>query len=259
MIEPRQYTTFIQDSGDPGHVNRILIGIPSTGLKRDEWIQARYGQVIPMNWSQVEMMQFMNSYMTLRYQVADAQNMIVKQAIDLDFEFLLLFEHDILPPPMAFVRLNHYMRECKVPVVSGLYYSRSRPSEPLVFRGRGNGAWLDWEMGGDLWVDGVPTGFLLIHGSILRAMWDESEEYQIQGTTTRRVFNTPRNAWYDPESGQYNSTAGTSDLDWCTRVMRERFFEKAGWPEYQNKKYPFLVDTKHLFCRHINFNGEQFP
>src|SRR3989304_9122837 len=148
MTSPvREYRTIIDDSGNPGYINRILIGIPSTGSKRDEWVQARYGQLIPMNWAEVEMMQWMNSFMPLRYQVADAQNLIIKTAIEKDFEFLLLYEHDVLPPPNAFVTLNRYMREEKVPIVSGLYYSRSRPSEPLVFRGRGNGVFTGWEMG----------------------------------------------------------------------------------------------------------------
>ena len=52
--------------------------------------------------------------------------------------------------------------------------------------------------------------------------------------------------------------SGTSDLHWCTRVMEGNFFAKAGWGEYQNMRWPFLVDTN-IFCRHINPDGEQFP
>ena len=51
---------------------------------------------------------------------------------------------------------------------------------------------------------------------------------------------------------------GTSDLGWCDRVIKEKFFEKAGWPEYQKKKYPFLVDTS-MFIMHIAENGTQYP
>jgi hypothetical protein len=265
MTSPvRAYRTIVDDSGNPGYVNRILIGIPSTGLKRDEWIQARYGQLIPMNWSQVEMFQWMDSYMPLRYQVADAQNLIVKVGIEKEFEWLLLYEHDVLPPPNAFMVLNRYMRDCAHPVVSGLYYSRSRPSEPMTFRGRGTGVYTDWEMGDYVYCDGVPTGFLLISMSIIRLMWAESEEYQVGAQTTRRVFNTPRDLWTDPEhNGWYNTTSGTSDLDWCTRVMEGDYLRRAGWGEYvdglADVRYPFMVDTKNLFCKHINPNGEQFP
>lgn len=248
----------IQDSGDPGYVNRFLVATPTTGNVRIEWVAARYStQTIPCNWSMVQMLQFMNAYIPLRYQVADAQNLIVKEAVEKEFEWLFLLEHDVVLPQDAFVRLNEYMRDGKVPVVSGLYYTRSRPSEPLIYRGRGTSYYGDWKPGDRVWCDGVPTGCLLIHCSILKAMWAESDEYNLGNITTRRVFNTPTGAWGDPEKG-YHTLSGTSDLDWCTRVMTGNYFTKAGWDMYADKRWPFLVDTG-IFCRHINPNGEQFP
>ena len=119
---------------------------------------ARYGQVIPCNWGMVMMTQFINSYFPLRYQVADAQNLIAKELVEKSYEWLFLLEHDVILPADAFVRLNDYMREAKVPIVSGLYYTRSRPSEPVIYRGRGKGYFADWKMGERVWVDGVPTG-----------------------------------------------------------------------------------------------------
>lgn len=259
----RPYRTIVKDSGDPGYVNRLLVGTPTTGLVRIEWVMGRYGQTIPPNWSMVQMNQYMNAYIPLRYQVADAQNLIVKQAIEGDFEWLLLIEHDNVLPPDAFKRWNLYMMEKQVPVVSGLYYTRSRPSEPLVYRGRGTGCFTEWEFGDKVWCDGVPTGALLIHMGILRKMWEEAEPYIIQHPSgnrdeTRKVFETPRGHWFDPETNQFNSTQGTSDLDWCSRVMEGEYFAKAGWNEYQEKEYPFLVDTN-IFVKHINPDGEQFP
>lgn len=255
--EEHQYTSVVQDSGDPGYVNRILIGTATTGLVRIEWVAARFGQIIPTNWSMVQMSQYMNAFYPLRYQVADAQNMIVKKVIEGDFEWMFLIEHDTIIPPDCFVRINDYMKQKRHPVVSGLYYTRSHPSEPILYRGRGTGAYIDWKMGDKVWVDGVPTGCLLVHAGILREMWKESEEYVVGGTKTRRVFHTPNDVWFDPESGQFNTISGTSDLHWCTRVMEGNYFKKAGWDEYQNMKWPFLVDTK-ISCKHINPNGEQF-
>ena len=253
-----KYTTTIQDSGDPGYVNRLLVATPTTGLVRIEWVQARYGQIIPINWSMVTMLQFINSYIPLRYQVADAQNLIVREVVSKNFDWLLLVEHDNLLPPDAFIRFNEYMRKADTPVVSGLYYTRSRPSEPLVFRGRGNSFYGDWKVGDLVWCDGVPTGCLLIHGSILRAMWAESAEYNVGSQVTRRVFETPRNLWFDPESQQYNTACGTSDLWWCTRVVEGGFFKKAGWDRYHEMRNPFLVDTN-IFCKHIDPDGIQYP
>ena len=248
----------VQDSGDPGYVNRLLIGTATTGLVRIEWVAARYGAIIPCNWSNVTMTHYMDAYIPLRYQVADAQNLIVREAIQKDFEWLLLLEHDVCIPPDAFVILNEYMSKPQVPVVSGLYYSRSMPSEPLIYRGRGNGAFWDWKLGDRVLCDGVPTGMLLIHCSILRAMWAESPEYAAGNQVTRRVFDTPRRVWVSPDDGRFNATSGTSDLDWCDRVIKERWLERAGWPQYQALKYPFVVDTR-LFCTHIDPDGRRYP
>ncbi len=259
---PRTYRTVIEDSGDAGFINRLLVGTATTGLVRIEWVGARYGQVIPTNWSHIQLMEYLESYVPLRYQVADAQNLIVKEAVEKDYEWCLFLEHDVILPPDAFIRFNDYIRECKVPVMSGLYYTRSRPSEPLIYRGRGNSFYGEWKMGDRVWCDGVPTGCLLVHVSLLKAVWNESPEYAVRrgaaGIVTRRVFDTPRAVWVDPQTGQHNTTQGTSDLDWCTRVMKGGFFEKAGWKKYQKMEYPFLVDTQ-IFCRHIDQNGEQFP
>src|SRR5512146_364819 len=103
------YNTTITDSGNPGFVTRLLVGTPSTGTVRIEWAQARYGQLVPVNWSMVTMLQFINSFIPLRYQVADAQNMIVKEAVEKNYEWLLLWESDNIAPPDALVRLDEYM------------------------------------------------------------------------------------------------------------------------------------------------------
>lgn len=252
------YTIEVNDSGNPHYTSRILIGHPVTGLLRVEWVQARYGQLVPMNWSQVEMMEAMSGYYPMRYQVADAQNLIVQKAIEGNFEWVLLWEHDVLPPPDTLVKLNKYMRDSEHPVVSGLYYSRSRPSEPLVFRGRGTGVYTDWQHGDMVWCDGVPTGMLLISVRLLREMWNEAPEYMVKNRIARRVFETPRDSWHDPETTDYHTMQGTSDLHWCTSVMTNGYFAKSGWPEFQEKENPFLIDTT-IFCKHINPDGEQFP
>jgi len=250
--------TEIKMSGADPYGGRLAIGTPTLGTIRMEWHQARIGQIIPVNWSMVTVMEWLGGYVPMGYLVADAQNLIVKHAVDGDFEWLLLYEDDVLPPMDAFIRLNEYMTKGDIPVVSGLYYVKSRPSEPLVFRGRGTGSYRKFELGDLVWGDGVPTGFLLIHMSIIREMWEDCEPYRVKGVDTRRMFIYPRDMWQDPESGYFRTVMGTSDLDWCTRVMEGGYFKKAGWPNFQRRKYPFLVDTN-IFCRHISPSGEIFP
>lgn len=258
------------ESKDHTWTNRILIAVPCTGLVRIEWVMAKYGQIIPTNWSQVEMVQWLNTYAPLEYQLPDAENLIAKQVVEGDFEWFLSIEQDNLIPPDAFVRLNEYMIEGKIPIISGLYYTKSHPAEPILYRGRGNGSFRDFKLGDKVWCDGIPFGFTLIHGSIIKALWNESEEYMVGNEVTRKVFELPNfnvgNFGFenvdmeneDEPRGRFAYTRGTTDLNFCKRLMKDDIFIKAGWPKYQKMKYPYLVDTN-IFVQHIDERGRQYP
>lgn len=241
-----------------GWNNRILIGTPMTGLIRSEWAVGRYGQTIPTNWSHIEVMQWMSSYIPLRYQVADAENIIAKQVVEGNFEWLLFIEHDNVLPPNTFVKLNQYMISGKYPVVGALYFTKSVPAEPMIYREPGRGYFADWKLGDKVMCRGLPFGCTLIHGSIIKELWKTAEPYQIGNTTTRRVFKHPEEVHLDPNSNDFYLSQGTTDLNFCNELIANKIFEKAGWPEFQKKKYPFLVDTS-IFVKHIDHDGVQWP
>lgn len=249
------------------HSHKILLGIPTIGRIRFEWAAARYGQIVPINFQLSEFAityhkinEIFPSCVPIGFQVADAYNVIIKNLLDGGHEWLLCIEDDVLVPPDLFCKVRKYVEKADIPVVSGLYYIKADPCEPLIFRGRGNGAFHDWRLGQKVWADGVPMGCLLIHASILRYMWDNSEAYKLSdGTVVKKVFETPRLKWVDPQTGKYNTQVGTQDLFWCDRIIKEKVLQKTGWGKIAKKKYPFLVDTT-IFCKHIDINtGKQFP
>lgn len=176
----------------------------------------------------------------------------------------LLWEDDVLPPFDALFKMNLHMERMTAPLVSGLYYSKGEPTWPLTFRGRGNGAYRDWAMGDQVWCDGVPTGFLLIHGDILRWFWANSEEYKLpDGRRCRRVFEFQRKSWYDPEADRYFAQMGTSDLYFCDRIRKEKVFEKVypkGHPfrKFGRMRYPFLCDST-IFSQQVDHSGKYYP
>lgn len=238
---------------------RFLIGTPTMGFCRFEWISGRYGQIIPTNFSLADIQQFMSPYIPYDLSVADAENLIAKTAIEQNFEWLLFWEDDNIPPNDALVKLNEYMIQGDIPVIAGMYTTRSIPPEPMVYKEFGSGYFGDWKLGDKVWVKGCPFGFTLIHVSLLKVLWDESPEYVVNGITTRRVFNIPNKAHVDPETGAWLTETGTSDLAWCKRLVEDKIFEKAGWPEIQKKEHPILCDTS-IFVKHIDRNtGQQYP
>jgi len=239
--------------------NRLCIGTPTLGTVRMEWVQSRFGQTIPTNFSLVDVHQFCNPYQPIGFQIADAENLTAKVVVEQDFQWFLSWEDDNLPPLDALVKINEYIIKGDIPVVAGVYTTKSVPPEPILYRGMGQGYYADWKLGDKVWVDGIPFGFTLIHGDIIRALWKKSPEYIVNGTITRRVFNLPVEAYIDPVTGGWMNTSGTSDLAWCRRLITDNIFAEAGFPEFQKKEFPFLVDTS-IFVKHIDRNtGTVYP
>jgi hypothetical protein len=236
--------------------NRILVSTATEGWVRLEWAQARYGQVIPVNWSAQG---FDLNYTVFGYSIDDAYNLITKKALELGVDWLVIIEDDVLMPPDVLIKFGRYMDKGDEPVVSGLYYTKSEPSEPLLFRGRGNGAFHNWNMGQKVTVDGLPMGCLLLHTSILKWIWEHSDTYQAHdGTVLNRAFETPRRVSFDPQLG-VNRHEGTQDLFFFDRVIENDVLKKCGFKKAARRKWPFLCDTS-IFCQHIDRQtGRQYP
>lgn len=156
----RETGVFVSDSGNKNFVHPLLIGTPTRGPIQMGWSLAMRSLAIPANWSAGYFSSFIpDTCVPFRYTVAHAQNIIVKHFLEAreNYEFLLLLEDDTIPPPDLFILLDEYLRNGP-PIVSGLYFQKSFPIEPLIYRGRGNGAFRDFKLGQKVWADGVPTG-----------------------------------------------------------------------------------------------------
>lgn len=240
--------------------NRLLISTITEGNVRIEWAAARYGQVIPVNWSATGFDLFANVHGNIiGYSIDDAYNILVDHVLKQGSEWLVVIEDDVLLPPDTFVKFGRYMDDGDEPIVSGLYYTKSQPAQPLLFRGRGNGPYHNWRRGQKVLVDGLPMGCILIHTSILRVMADIVENYVTHdGIQLKRVFETPRKVHFDPQIGVQRQE-GTQDLYFFDRVMEFEALKKAGWKKAARRKFPFVCDTS-IFCQHIDrATGRQYP
>ena len=245
---------------------RIMLGVPSTGLVRFEWHMARLCQIIPCNWGHNDCTPMTPA--PLGFLVAEARNIIVNAFIKGNYEWLFFLDHDVILPQDAFVKLNNWMQDYgpkkpggkpKYPVICGLYFAKASTPEPLIYRGRGNSYFKHWKMGDKVMVDGVPMGCTLIHRSLMEAIWKDAPEYNIPGAgVVRRVFDTPAGTFVDKETNSLHGFSGTEDLAWCNRIMAGKYFTKAGMPHLQDEKHPFLMDTS-LFCWHITEGGQRYP
>lgn len=239
-------------------IHRLIYGVPMTGIVRGEWAISRFNQVVPCNWSKVDMTQWIDQWSPMGFTVADARNLIATVAVEQEFEWLFFHDHDVVLPQGVLLWLNELMIKRDIPVIGGLYFTKSVPSEPLLYMNKGEGYHRNWKFGDKVWCGFLPMGCTLIHVSILKAMYEASPQYQMGNALVRRIFETPAKVWYDINTDAFHAMAGTEDIHWCDRVVREEFFEKAGWSEYQEKEYPFLCDTS-IYCKHISFDGVHYP
>ncbi|MDX9780781.1 MAG: hypothetical protein RBT66_07065 [bacterium] len=258
--QPVPGTTIVRSGAGGNPRVRLLIATPTLGIVRLEWSIVRFGQVIPCNWSSHDVTVGLGYTVPMHYLVADGQNIAVDACLAGNYEWLLLWEDDVIAPPDLFCKLDPYIRNADVPVVSGLYFLKADRVEPILYRGSGTRAFDEFALGRKVWVDGVPTGMLLIHREVLALMAAESELYTtLGGKRVPKVFETPAKMFQDPRSGDWVRQQGTSDLAWCKRVMREKVLTRAGWPKIGRRQYPFLCDTS-ILCRHIDLSsGRQYP
>lgn len=252
---------------------QILLGTPTLGQIRIEWYSAMCGLVNPPNWALIRSC-------PCGYTVPDAQNMLVDTMLRGNLRALLLIEDDTIPPPDALLVFDRYFwrmeRKLAPPVVSGLYHIKGSAEvrkgktggikllgpEPLAYRGSGQRAYRDWKYGDVIWVCGVPTGALMIHRSILEAWSRETdiEEYTVAGYPypMKRIFQQPSHVWVDPQTGGTHVASGTSDLWWSDQTIKRNILAKAGWPKYQKKEFPYIIDTGLLFKHIDRATGAQY-
>jgi hypothetical protein len=106
---------------------------------------------MPCNWSASGASLGLGYTVPMHYLVADAQNLGAEDCIRKGFEWMLLWEDDVVAPPDAMLQLNKYILAGDIPVVSGLYFLKGSYSEPMVYRGSGNGPFLNFQIGDKVW------------------------------------------------------------------------------------------------------------
>lgn len=129
----------------------VFIGIPNKGPSAAEfWIHLR--RVIPyfpvgINWT------FGDARKWLRKPIPEARTIIAQEAKRRNMEWLCMLDDDVLPP-LSFLQalLNH-----GDPIVTGVYWTKTSPTEPIIFKTKGGGSYKDWVIGDyfDVWAAGL--------------------------------------------------------------------------------------------------------
>lgn len=80
--------------------------------------------------------------------VADARNHIVRTALQHNAKYIFFVGDDTIPPAHTLRQLIFRMEnDPEIGVVGGVYFTKSDPPSPLVFKENGKGSYWDWKVG----------------------------------------------------------------------------------------------------------------
>jgi predicted SAM-dependent methyltransferase len=140
----------------------VVVGIPSFGMLSTYFLQGRVSQQFPLVSSAVDKI-------VLNKPIADARNEIVEFALSQNAQYIFWLDDDVVAPPNAFLRLYNQQKD----IINGVYWSKSNPPMPLLFRGHLKGPYWDWHAGDLIEIDAAGNGLTLVKTDVYRKMQKE--------------------------------------------------------------------------------------
>ena len=171
-----------------GKVNgvNVVVGIPSFGMVSTIFLQARTGQQFPLVSSAIDKI-------VLNKPIAEARNEIVQFALDQGANYIYWLDDDVIAPGDAFLKMFMQQKD----IINGVYWSKSNPPMPLMFRNHLEGPYLDWHVGDLLEVDAAGNGLTLVKTDVYRKIsetiggpWYSTDYTSFPGATKSGPNNT---------------------------------------------------------------------
>jgi predicted O-methyltransferase YrrM len=191
----------------------LVIAIPFVGRPvSPEWALSLAAQNYPLNLSR--------SFCAIGGVSTDiARNKAVEYALEKKANYIWFLDDDVQTPYFAVRQLIYTIEQSDAMVAGGIYFSKSNPSEPLVYRGRGQGAFWKWKTNDIFEVDGLGGGCLLIKTELFKHLekpyFKTVDDFITEGNNTQN--------------------AGTEDIYFCNKV-RDAGFK--------------IVADAHVMCTH---------
>lgn len=169
----------------------VVVGIPSFGMVSTYFLQARQAQQFPLVSSAVDKV-------VLNKPIAEARNEIVQYALDQGANYIFWLDDDVIPPPDAFLKMYMSGKD----IVNGVYWSKSNPPMPLLFRNHLEGPYLDWHFGDFIEIDAAGNGLTLVKTDVYRKISEViggpwySTDYTSFKTATQSPANNTEDLYF---------------------------------------------------------------
>lgn len=207
---------------------RVLIGIPTTKTARRsiQWIDGLSSLQMPLGSSA------MRAWI-VDTEIGPARNQLVQQALDSGAEYLFFISDDVIAPPNTLLQLLDKIgreypvengRTARAGIITGVYWTKTAPTEPYIWRGMLQGAYRDWTVGEFFPVDFAGCDCLMIEASVLRGMVDYWHEWQRQEAATSGTEPLPFPGWFSTDwvwnEGERPSSIATEDFYFYTLARK---------------------------------------
>lgn len=143
----------------------LLVGLPFCDrLVMPEWAVALRQLVVPMNST--------FGFVPIRgLPIDEARNLLAKTAIEHQSKYLFFIDDDTAPPQNALTRLIATLdSKPEAMVAAGIYFSREKSPQPLVFKQEGGGPSWDWAYGEVFECSSIATGCMLVKTEIFKKL-----------------------------------------------------------------------------------------
>jgi len=143
------------------HQTTLVYAIPFSGRPLPPRIlMAYHGVLAPMNYNMIQVFSHAMPIDAARQSFAEG-------AIAHKAKYLYFWDEDVEVPPQTLRELIYVMEQHDdVGVVGGVYCLKTKPAEPLVFRGVGKGPYWDWKVGEIFECDAIGMGCTLIRVAV---------------------------------------------------------------------------------------------
>lgn len=190
--------------------SHIFLGIPtlSTARRSTAWMDGLYSLQMPLGTS-------LARAWAEDLPIAAARNRLCQAGIDAGADYILFLSDDVIPPPnMVLAMLDKIGREypvengnvARASMVSGVYWTKTTPSEPYLWNGLLKGSYKDWRVGEFFPIDFAGCDALMIETAALKEcpqpwfstewIWEEGQEVSPIATEDFYFYTKMRKAGF---------------------------------------------------------------
>lgn len=150
---------------DDKEKNGLAVGFLTDGVLNVKWVMRLFDELkIPPGVFHRKIWVEGKGYKEKKEGYGKARQNIVDRALELNFKWLFFVDSDVFPPEDAISRLMAHEK----PIVSGIYYMKTQPPQPVIFKETGGGPYFNYPVNELVPIAGAGLGCCLIDLDVFR-------------------------------------------------------------------------------------------